>query len=284
MQPAMPAQAQVDAGEWPWCGGSRRPGDVSLSLMREPPCVRGAAAVVIAGAVANREARVSKGQTPRTPREVQFWSDEAYAKFYNSSTHERRALAGRASGFGQVGRCLEKIQASKCSISADAPLERRTARFQQLFAEHSVGKGWIEASRARQLLQEMGLEVAASSIDAFVQELRALEGARRAHAERLTHDETLELYQRASMPTPPSPEKLVHTAMLQAVDGFADDASDAVRVLPASPPWSAATVYRTGSPRRCKPEVLRRPQPCSPRGASVFKRVGRFTVDPKGLA
>merc|ERR1712151_292403 len=110
------------------------------------------------------------------------------------------------------------------------------------------------------------------------------DGPSRSHTDRLSYDEAFELYTRANMPTPPNAEKLVQSAMNQAFDGIADEEFDTERIFASSPPWSAAAKQGTGSlgtPRRgVKGDGFSRRQLSSPRTASVFKRVGRFTLDP----
>jgi len=238
---------------------------------------------VVSRGVPAESYKLAKHLSPSTPRETKYWSDEAYAKFCSPSLQERSALSG-GNVSTATGKNLEKIVATRLTRGKASDTKNSIVKFQQAFAEYSVGKEWLHVGLVRRLLKDLGLSVDANSIDLFMKELRDAGGVRPVATERLSYDEALELYLRADMPTPPSPEHLVRSAMHAAVDDLAHEALDAEQVLPPGPPWSAAVVLgprSLGSPRpEGNRQPLNRAPVTTPRQAALFKRVGRFTLDP----
>jgi hypothetical protein len=176
------------------------------------------------------------------------------------------------------------------------PFDCRVAVFQQVFAEYSAGKGWVHVTHVRWLLQDMGLKLSPTAV------LELLEDTRKAKAPgwstsprstgQFSYDEAFEVYLRANAAAlpPRNPEKVVQSAIHTAVDNMTSEAMDSVdaeRVLVTSPdppsPPTSRPVSRQDEDKALSPKHKKFviPPAGSPRRTSLFKRVGRFTLDPK---
>lgn len=212
----------------------------------------------------------------------------------------RLADTWRRHGVGMPGPVNRPGGSVSCGVDIAGPSrmlsERRLAQFQKSFAELSNGQDWIRVGDAASLLRSMGTGLPSNVIRRLAREAATANGdVDTKMPVRLTYDLALRLYELSLSPGPSD------TVSGQVIDDFLDDAlvshvrsvpdpSDTLEscasveqnvdtpnlVSPKLTPNCSATAVAPETEHQ--PSSLRGPPRQKPRGPSIFKKIGRFTI------
>lgn len=191
--------------------------------------------------------------------------------------------------------------------------DRKAARFQQVFAELSSGGCSITVSQAPTLLRNLGVPQPQGATEKHLPEVLSAQASIADSAagaivptagkfmQKLGYDDALRLYEQVLLP------EVALAAVCDAVDEFAEEAMGGTvataidehlgssprpaklaelrkdRPLAPAPPTAPSTSPRMGARDEKYNVLYRLPPKSSPRNASIFRKVGQFTVRPSDV-
>mmetsp|Transcript_120486 Transcript_120486/g.246237 ORF Transcript_120486/g.246237 Transcript_120486/m.246237 type:complete len:177 (-) Transcript_120486:72-602(-) len=170
-------------------------------------------------------------------------------------------------------------------VLGEKPSDGRASRFQKAFAELSSGRDWIRAADVRALLIAMGVILPPSAVRKLLEAFVCGAGE-----QRVSYEVAFGLYRHVLRPTG---SQVVQDAIDDAVEDLLfQAAADGSRILPPAgrtftpKPAEMDQQVSLGGAKNASPymAVYQPPPALSPRGASVFKKVGRFCITKEQIA
>lgn len=113
----------------------------------------------------------------------QYWTDKAYADFYEMSAEEQQIINGKLKG--EAARGSESSQTPP--QFGEAPSNAQLLGFQRGFAEFSGGRDYVKAVDVRRLFESVGVVLSAAQVREMLKEIAPDETSPKPHYSELLH-------------------------------------------------------------------------------------------------